>query len=126
MKTKRLTRKTVTRAGLVAGLGLSAVFVAGIAQFSQLVVTTNDVRQTALADWAGSDEQRQHLATEFTTTCLVGGPKQPPVGDAQKPSHIVSVSSCASAHGYDDLAALVREADEPLKTLAWPLSMLAS
>lgn len=98
------------------------VLSAGIGQFVQLLHTQTDVRSVALQHWAHGDKQRLLAVNQFTKACLIGAPIERSESGLGAP---ISIEKCANSNGYEKLAEVILQADQTIKSYAWPLSLAA-
>lgn len=95
----------------------------GYGEMLQYVNSIVDNRAMELNRWANSDNERLHKINDFTNKCLKS--KMITKEESELIKEPRSIDMCAKEYGYDELAEIIRNADNNLKSLAFPLSLFS-
>ena len=93
---------------------------AGVGQFSQFMYSNSDVREYNLAQWAGSDAEKQQTIKAFSELCLIEKQRT----FTERVENPISIHDCALEHGFDKEFKVIKRSDTILTSYAWPLSLL--
>ncbi|WP_435000060.1 hypothetical protein ACRZ5S_23080 (plasmid) [Vibrio scophthalmi] len=92
-----------------------------IGQVTQLLVSSDDIKEMSFQTWVKEDPSRQAIVNRYTNLCL--SPAPAPV-DETKEIVITSLEDCAKKH--DALPAFTHAKDATANlSYAWPLSQIS-
>ncbi|MGH1472686.1 MAG: hypothetical protein ACRBCS_16005 [Cellvibrionaceae bacterium] len=92
---------------------LFALCFIGAGQFSQLVMSSEDLKMNVVADWRSKNPESGELVDSFFSSCVYGlnGP-------------VVSIYQCGDDVGADGLMEELRRMNLGLISVSWPLSIV--
>lgn len=106
----------------IVAITLLVLIVMGASQLAQAMLSSNDIRDSAIEEWVLKNPERAYLAEEYVDTCIKARIIETNAHDMSKP--IMVRSECGKSIGASDLESYIQSKLSALKTLAWPLSLI--